>query len=59
MFSTLDANSGFWQVPLEKLSRLLITFLMSYGHYCFNKMPFGICSTPKHFQKQTEKFLQV
>ena len=57
MFSTLDANSGFWQVPLEKSSRLLTTFLMPYGHYCFNIMPFGICSAPEHFQKQMEKIL--
>ena len=59
MFSTLDANSGFWQVPLEESSRLLTTFLTPYGHYCFNKKPFGICSTPEHFQKQMEKFLQI
>ena len=57
MFSTLDANSGFWQIPLEKFSRLLTTFLMPYGCYCFNKMPFGICSVPEHFEKQIEKIL--
>ena len=57
MFSTLDANSGFWQVPLEKSSRLLTTFLTPYGRYSFNKMPFGICSAPEHFQKQMEKIL--
>ena len=55
MFSTLDANSGFWQIPLEKFSRLLTTFLTPYGCYCFNKMSFGICSVPEHFQKQIEK----
>ena len=57
MFSTVAANSVFWQIPLEKFSRLLTTFLTSYGCYCFNKMPFGICSVPKHFQKQIEKVL--
>ena len=58
MFSSLDANSGFWQVPLEQSSRLLTTFLTPYGSYCFNKMPFGICSAPKHFQRQMEKILR-
>ena len=57
MFSTLDANCGFWQVPLEESSRLLTTFLTPYGCYCFNKMSFGICSAPEHFQKQMEKIL--
>ena len=58
IFSSLDANSGFWQVPLEKSSRLLTTFLTPYGRYCFNKMPFGICSAPEHFQRQMEKILK-
>ena len=55
MFSSLDANSGFWQVPLEQSSRLLTTFLTPHDCYCFNKMPFGICSAPEHFQRQMEK----
>ena len=29
-----------------------------YGCYCFNKMPFGICSAPEHFQRQMEKILR-
>ena len=58
MFSSLDANSGFWQVPLEQSSRLLTTFLTPHGHYCFNKIPFGICSAPKHFQIQMAKILR-
>ena len=57
IFSTLDANSGFWQVPLEQSSRLLTTFLTPYGRYCFNKLPFGICSAPEHFQRQMDKIL--
>ena len=42
VFSKLDANSGFWQVPLTKNSRYLTTFIASFGCYCFNKLPFGI-----------------
>ena len=41
-FTKLNANSGFWQIPLSSESRLLTTFLMPYRRYCLNKLPFGI-----------------
>ena len=49
VFTKLDANSGFWQIPLSK--QLLTTFITPIGQYCFNKLPFGISSAPEHFQK--------
>jgi transposase InsO family protein len=58
VFSKLDANSGFWQIPLVKSSRLLTTFVTPFGRYCFNKLPFGISSAPEYFQKQMNKILQ-
>ena len=51
VFTKLDANSGFWQIPLSKQSRLLTTFITPIGRFCFNKLPFGISSAPEHFQK--------
>jgi len=52
VFTKLDANSGFWQIPLTKESHLLTTFITPSGCYCFNKLPFGVSSAPEHFQRQ-------
>ena len=57
LFSKLDANSGFWQIPLAKKSQALTTFITPAGRYCFNKLPFGISSAPEHFQKRMSKIL--
>ena len=57
VFSKLDANSGFWQIPLSPSSRLLTTFITPIGRYCFNKLPFGIASAPEHFQRRMSHIL--
>jgi hypothetical protein len=51
IFTKLDANSGFWQIPLDPSSRLLTTFVTPYGRFCFNRLPFGISSAPEIFQR--------
>ena len=51
VFTKLAANGGFWQIPLSEQSRLLTTFIAPMGRFCFNKLQFGISSTPEHFQK--------
>ena len=45
-FSKLDANSGFWQVPLAEESRPLTTFITPFGRYQFNKLPSGTVPVP-------------
>ena len=57
VFIKLDANSGLWQIPLAEKSRLLTTFITPYGHFCFNKLPFGISSAPEIFQRWMNEVL--
>ena len=57
LFSKLDANSGFWQIPLANESKLLTTFITPFGRFCFNKLSFGISSAPEIFQRQMNEVL--
>ena len=58
VFTKLDANSGFWQIPLSPESRPLTTFITPFGRYHFNKLPFGISSAPEHFQRRMNSILE-
>ena len=58
VFSKIDTNSGFWQIPLDPSSRLLTTFLTPFGRFCYNKLPFGIASAPEHFQRRMTSMLE-
>ena len=48
--SKIDANSGFWTLPMSQESQLLTTFNTPWGRYCFVKMPFGLNQAQYFFQ---------
>lgn len=50
-FSVLDLKDGFWHVKLAEESRNLCTFATPFGNYRYIRMPFGIKTGPKVFQK--------
>ena len=58
IFSKLDANSGFWQIPLDDKSKLLTTFVTPFGRFCFNRLPLGISSAPEIFQCTMSQILE-
>ena len=57
VFSKLDANCGFWQIPLSESCQKLTTFITPFGRYYFKRLPFGICSAPEHFQRRMSAIL--
>ena len=58
VFSKLDCNSGFRQIPLSEESAPITTFITPWGRYHFNVLPFGITPASEHFQKQLEMILK-
>ena len=58
VFSKLDATSGFYQIPLEKESSKLTTFITPFGRYRYTRLPFGISSAPEIFQRTMEHIME-
>ena len=58
LFSVFDASSGFWQVELDEESRMLTTFNIPFGRYCWKRMPFGINSTPEVWQRKMREHIE-
>ena len=55
IFYKIDCNSAFWQRKLSKDSRLLTTFITSFGRFCFNRLP----SLTALISTGTEQFQKV
>nr|XP_054768172.1 uncharacterized protein K02A2.6-like [Lytechinus pictus] len=58
IFSTLDANCGYWQLQLDEASSDLCTFNTPFGRYKYIRMPFGINSAPEIFQRTMSQMLE-
>ncbi|GKT29852.1 Transposon Ty3-I Gag-Pol polyprotein [Aduncisulcus paluster] len=51
-FAAIDLRSGFNQVLVEESSQRYTAFVVPGGLYECKRMPFGIKTTPSHFQKE-------
>ena len=51
VFSKLDANSGFWQIPLDRSSRLLTTFVHPLGVFALIGYPLKLAPLQKFSRK--------
>ena len=57
IFSTLDCNSGYWQIPIEERDRDKTAFVTHCGVHRFKRMPFGLCNAPATFQRALDMLL--
>ena len=57
VFSKLDCNKGFHQIPLAEECQELTTFITPFGRYCYQRLPFGISSGPEIFHREMTHIL--
>ena len=51
IFSKFDMESGYWQIQIKETDRYKTTFIVPFGQYAQNVMPFGMKNAPSKFQK--------
>ena len=54
VFTTLDCNSGYWQVEVDEPDRDKTTFTSHMGLFRFIRMPFGLKNAPATFQRAVD-----
>jgi Reverse transcriptase (RNA-dependent DNA polymerase) len=57
VFTTLDCNSGYWQITVHPEDRDKTTFTSHYGIYRFLRLPFGLRNAPATFQRAIDTIL--
>ena len=54
----MDLASAYLQIPLDEQSKEYMTINTHKGLYCYNRLLFGVASTPSIFQRTMENILQ-
>ena len=58
IFSKLDLSQAYLQLLVEKESKKYLTINTHQRLYVYNRLPFGVASTPAIFQKLMDTMLQ-
>ena len=49
IYSKFDMKFGFWQVQIKEEDRYKTAFIVPFGHYEWNVMPFDLKNAPSEF----------
>ena len=56
-YTTLDLNSGYWQIPMDPASINKTAFTCKFGTFEYLRMPFGLTNAPATFQRTMDEIL--
>ena len=56
-FSTLDCNTGYWQIPLSEQDKPKTAFTCHCGTCQCTRLPLGLCNAPATFQRSVDMIL--
>jgi hypothetical protein len=56
-FCTLDLRQGYHHVPLTMAARRRTAFLTPAGQFQYKRLPYGLSTAPRIFQRNMEKIL--
>ncbi|GFU20686.1 retrovirus-related Pol polyprotein from transposon 412 [Trichonephila clavipes] len=51
IYSILDLRNGFFHVDVDKDCRMCTSFIVPNEQFEFNKVPFGLSTSPRIFQR--------
>src|SRR5215469_9786661 len=57
-FTSLDLESGYWQVKVAGADQEKTAFSTRSGSYCFRSLPFGLANAPSTFQRLMDVVLK-
>ena len=58
IFTTLDLQSGYWQIPVAPEDQPKLSFVCHRGQFSFTRMPFGISNGCQNFQRAMDEVLR-
>ncbi len=58
MYSFMDGYNGYNQVKMAEEDKVKMTFILEWGTYTYNVMPFGLCNALTTFQKVITKMFK-